>query len=195
MSHRYNAQGMTLIELMFTLSLLAILMMLAVPSFSGAIASNRLTTTTNDLYTSLLQAKSEAIKRGKRVTVCVSADGTTCSNATNWNTGWITFVDATRTSATLTSIDAGESIIAITPATDSTILIPSNMPYVSYAADGGTRQMSGVPMSGRIRVCNQSSALSDAERFRDVTITTVGRVVLSRTPPPLASPPDTACPL
>ena len=122
--------GMTLVELMFTLTLMAILMTLAVPSFNGAIASSRLTSSTNELYTAMAQAKSEAVRLGTRVTVCASSNGTQCSNdGTAWNAGWITFVDSTRTGTV--SVDAGEAIIAIGQAMPDNISISGNSSFLS----------------------------------------------------------------
>ena len=89
--------GFTLIELMVTISVLAILLGIAVPSFQGFILNSRLTATTNDLASALAVARSEAVKRATRVTVCKTANSgsanPTCSTTANWQDGWIVFVD------------------------------------------------------------------------------------------------------
>ena len=59
----------------------------------GFIQANRLTAQTNDLVTVLNYARSEAIKRGVRVTLCSSNNGTSCLGSTTWDTGWIAFID------------------------------------------------------------------------------------------------------
>ena len=64
----YNS-GFTLIELMVTIAIAAILLGIAIPSFTETIASNRLTTNANALVTALNFARSEAVKRGIQVTV------------------------------------------------------------------------------------------------------------------------------
>lgn len=86
--------GFTLIELMVTLSIAAILMGIAVPSFQTTIKSNRIVTQTNQLVTALNLARSEAIKRGVQVTVCKSADRATCTTNGNWDQSWLVFVDS-----------------------------------------------------------------------------------------------------
>lgn len=85
--------GFTLIELMVTISVAAILLALAAPAFQGLLISNRITAQTNDLVSDLAFARSEAIKRGVRVTVCFANTATTCGAGTNWTQGWIVFVD------------------------------------------------------------------------------------------------------
>lgn len=59
--------GFTLIELMVTIAVAAILLAVAVPSFRHLIISNRLTTAANDVVTALTVARSEAIKRNADV--------------------------------------------------------------------------------------------------------------------------------
>ena len=89
-----RAHGFTLIELMVTLSVMAILMSIAVPSFQSFILNSRITTQTNNFIMALMLARSEAVKRGSTVTVCSSTTGTSCAELTNWGGGWLVFVDA-----------------------------------------------------------------------------------------------------
>lgn len=84
--------GFTLVELMITLAVAAILLSVAVPSFSSFVRSNRAITQTNDLITSLQLARGEAIKSNRRVSICPSSDQSTC-NSTNLADGWIVFTD------------------------------------------------------------------------------------------------------
>ena len=65
---------------MITLAIAVILLTIGVPSFNTAIKNNRLTTATNDLVAVLNLARSEAVTRGLRVTVCKSADQATCTS-------------------------------------------------------------------------------------------------------------------
>ena len=86
--------GFTLVELMVTLVIAAILLTAGVPSFTTLIKNNRLTTSTNELVGALTLARSEAVKRGLRVTVCKSADQASCdTSGTGWQQGWIVFTD------------------------------------------------------------------------------------------------------
>jgi type IV fimbrial biogenesis protein FimT len=88
MRSRMMQSGFTLLELMVTVSLLAVLLGLAVPAFQSAALSSQLRAAANDLVSSAYLARSEAIKRNTVVTLCVSADGVSCGSG-NWEQGWI----------------------------------------------------------------------------------------------------------
>ncbi|TBW06585.1 prepilin-type N-terminal cleavage/methylation domain-containing protein [Azotobacter chroococcum subsp. isscasi] len=80
-------RGFTLIELMVALAVLAVLLGVAVPSFSDASLSSKLRSQANALVASVALGRSEAIKRNAVVTLCASSDGATCTGA--WHQGWI----------------------------------------------------------------------------------------------------------
>ena len=79
--------GFTLIELMVTVSVLALLLGIGVPSFRATIQGNRVTAVSNDLVAALQFARSEAVRRGENVTLCSSNDQVTCSGG--WVDGWV----------------------------------------------------------------------------------------------------------
>jgi type IV fimbrial biogenesis protein FimT len=85
--------GFTLIELLVTVSIAAIMLTIAIPSFREFLLNNRLASQTNALVLALAYAKSEAITRGLPVTVCSRSTDTACAGSTNWDTGWLVFVD------------------------------------------------------------------------------------------------------
>lgn len=64
--------GFTLLELMVTIAVLAIITTLGVPSFRELIQNNRVTTQANELVTALNFARAEAVKRGRPVGVTVA---------------------------------------------------------------------------------------------------------------------------
>ena len=88
-----NSRGFTLIELMFGLTILAVLLALGVPSFRQLTQNNAVTAAHNDLVTSLQLGRSEALKRNRPVSICASADGKDCGADTDWHTCWIAFTD------------------------------------------------------------------------------------------------------
>jgi type IV fimbrial biogenesis protein FimT len=88
MRSRQLQSGFTLLELMITVSLLAVLLGLAVPAFQSAALGSQLRAAANELVASAYLARSEAIKRNTVVTLCVSSDGVSCGSG-NWEQGWI----------------------------------------------------------------------------------------------------------
>ena len=83
--------GFTLAELMVTLAVFSILVTVGVPSFNQTLLNNRQVSSLNILVGSMQLARSEAIARNRRVTVCASSDGATCG--ADWSNGWVLFVD------------------------------------------------------------------------------------------------------
>ncbi|MCD9086513.1 GspH/FimT family pseudopilin [Stenotrophomonas sp. SY1] len=80
--------GFTLVELMVTIAVLAIIAAIAVPSMQGIIKSNRLSAASTELVAALQLARAEAVRRNARVTVCASDDGLACTATDAW-TRWI----------------------------------------------------------------------------------------------------------
>jgi type IV fimbrial biogenesis protein FimT len=88
---RRQVAGFTLLELMVTISIMAILLAVALPSFQGSLRSNRLATTSNELLASLSLARSEGIRSTRGGGVCASANGTSCG--ADWNQGWMVWTE------------------------------------------------------------------------------------------------------
>ncbi|MFM8332075.1 MAG: GspH/FimT family pseudopilin [Candidatus Methylumidiphilus sp.] len=93
------AQGVTLLELIFTLGIIVILLTIGIPAMTGFVGNIRLLAQANLLVADILHARSEAATRGRRTTLCASANvesaaEPTCATGTAaWTTGRIVFVD------------------------------------------------------------------------------------------------------
>lgn len=84
-SSRYF-RGFTLVELMITLAVVAIVVSIAAPSMGQFIRENRAATQANNFLASLQLARTEAIRRGVRVVMLRESD-----NESVWDEGWIVF--------------------------------------------------------------------------------------------------------
>lgn len=101
-------QGFTLLELMVTLAIAAILATLAAPAFQDMIIKSRLSGVGSQFTGHILRARNEAISRNTCTVMCLSTTtdtvittnssgkvtaGPTCANAgTDWQQGWIVFL-------------------------------------------------------------------------------------------------------
>ncbi|MFS2036806.1 GspH/FimT family pseudopilin [Polaromonas sp. CT11-55] len=95
-------RGLTLVELLVALAIIAIVAGFAIPSFLGLVASTRVSATVNAFVADTHYARGEAIRRGKTVTICRSADPVAhppkCSSGNGaavggWREGWFVFTD------------------------------------------------------------------------------------------------------
>ncbi|MET0756350.1 MAG: GspH/FimT family pseudopilin [Pseudoxanthomonas sp.] len=133
---RRHINGFTLVELLVTVSIAAILLALALPSFQGSMRSNRVATATNELLASLALARSEAVRNTRGAGICASANGASCGGT--WNGGWIVWSDPNGNGA----VDAGENIIRYSQGKASTTITGS---AASIAFTPRGRAASGVP--------------------------------------------------
>jgi len=178
--------GFTLVELMVTIAVLAILLAIGIPAFASLIAANRLTSATNELVASLQTARTEAIRRNVRVTVCPAAPtATACSG--NWRDGWMVFLDQTPGNAP--APESAADILFRGGPLPTGIEAVANAPLASYAsftADGMSKQLNGAFLAGTLRVCSTSTALTNDRRARNLVLIGSGRIVLT-TPTGVAS--------
>lgn len=73
-------RGFTLVELIITIAVAAILMAVAIPSFRSLMSSNNVTNTYYDLISAMRTARAEAVTRGAPIRVKATTS--------NWNGGW-----------------------------------------------------------------------------------------------------------
>jgi prepilin-type N-terminal cleavage/methylation domain-containing protein len=100
--------GFTLVELLVTIAILALLLAVGAPALTSFVSSSNSTNAVRLLSTSLAYARSEAVSRGDVVTVCGSTNGTAC-NVANWNSGWLVFRDTDGDAL----LDAGEEVLKV----------------------------------------------------------------------------------
>jgi len=92
MNTSMRQRGFSLLELMITITVMAILLVIAVPSFQSAIHRNEVSSASNNLLASLSYARTEAIDRGQLVSLCPSSTGTSCTaGGQAYDPGWIVY--------------------------------------------------------------------------------------------------------
>ena len=101
--------GFSLVELLVAMTILAILMAIAIPSYNSLILSTTASRYASSMAESALLARSEAIRRNAAVTVCVSSDGATCGSG-GWEQGWLV---SCKTNDLVTCDTAGASTLVI----------------------------------------------------------------------------------
>lgn len=101
--------GFSLVELLVAMTILAILLAVAIPSYNSLILSTTANQYASSMAESALLARSEAIRRNTAVSVCVSTDGTTCGSG-GWEQGWLV---SCKTTDLVTCDGAGAGTIVI----------------------------------------------------------------------------------
>lgn len=163
-----GVKGFTLIELMVTIAVAAILVGIAIPSFSNLIVSNRLNTIATEMVDAVSFARSESVKRNSSVVFCraASATATACDSDTLW-THWV--------------ILSGTEVIrrGEVNSYNSTIEVSSDLTddEVVFGGDGLARTNENIINESEISICSTSGS---GESIRTVTFGAASRVSTNR---------------
>ncbi len=185
--HHGKVRGFTLIELMVTISIAAILMMIAVPSFVAFQRNSELTSAANSLLAALNSARSEAMKRNVNVFI-VPADGST------WTSGWKIFVDKNFDGAYSTGEDIVLTGIAMPSYFSSSATHTAGVSPEYFAFNGSGYsivQSTNGPALGTITIKrNDISGTELLEQTRRIMVSFSGRIRICKP----ASDSDPKCP-
>ncbi len=181
MKNNRNHNGFTLIEAMITITIAAILLSLAIPSFSKMIERNRISSATNEFIAAMMLTRSEAVTRTIPISICTSDNGTSCNNALdNYAKGWIIFSDCNRDGLITTTITTCDFDGDGSNDKDIVIKIHNGLQQLSIigesatAKDHFTYRVSGRPNTlASFRIGSSPSSLK-----KKVTIALTGRVKL-----------------
>ncbi len=163
--------GVTLIEIMVALAIVAILMLVAVPGFQSMIQNNRALTLSSDFVSALNYARSEAIRRGQFVSVCPATDTDydTCGAATQWVNGWLVFVDPDANGVLANTADR----LSVHDAFAAGTVISTSSSAITFAA-------TGMANSGQ-STFNLSATGCSGQHGRVVVLSEVGSTTVATT--------------
>ncbi|WP_244292434.1 GspH/FimT family pseudopilin [Xanthomonas hyacinthi] len=147
---------------MTTIAVAAVLLAIAVPSFTALINGSRLTSQANELVASLQYTRSESIRLNRKVTLCPSVDGAACSAAAGWGR-WITRING-----------SGE-VLRDTTSSGRTA-ISSDVSEITFSSDGLARGSDGMLATAAVTVCMNTQRPS--ENARVVTLANGSRVAV-----------------
>lgn len=175
--NKKSEYGFTLIELMVTLAVAAIILGLGLPNFKEFISGNAMTSKANIFVADLNFTRSEAIKRSDRVTICKSNNQTSCTTAGGWEQGWIVFADPNNPG----TVDAGEAVLRVGEVFTGSLTLRGNANVddrISYLNTGFV----GLNNSGTLVFCDDriKDISLDKSKARAVVIAPTGRVRIAK---------------
>ena len=167
--------GFSMLELLVVLGVAGILLGIGASSYRNITVSYRISSEINGLLGDMQYARSEAIKQGQNVVICVSTSGTDCAaNNTNWNQGWIVFVD---TNGTKTTGGNATLVLRQQPAFTSTDTLTDGVTSnVSFDREGLALGLLTTMSGAGGAVIRLHDATSNATRTRCLQVTNIGNV-------------------
>ncbi len=141
-------KGFTIIELMVTVTIFAILVAAALPAYNDFVRNQRVKTASFDLFSSLVQARSEALTRNTTITVTPMSVG-------NWASGWevktgTTVLRKQEPIANVTMVGTPNAVASISFTGSGRITAPLNGGIQIYATGTGiTTRCIKIDTSGR----------------------------------------------
>ncbi|HET9864287.1 MAG TPA: GspH/FimT family pseudopilin [Steroidobacteraceae bacterium] len=177
-----SSRGFTLMELMVTLALAAVVFGLGVPAFREFGKNGRLTGAANEMLVTLMTARNEAVRRQVRTSFCPSEtpDSNLAICDSDATEGYIAFVDENDNCQR----DDDEELVS-SFVTHSEIKTADNISCIGYGASGFRIPVAGQPANARAVFCDDRgiAKVSDGTDFsyaRGVEVVATGRPATTR---------------
>jgi type IV fimbrial biogenesis protein FimT len=123
-----RAGGFSLVEMLTTMSVLAITLMIASPGLASLTAANALSSAQGELAAAITLARGEALKRATQVGIAAASPVA----GAEFTGGWVIFVDANGNGA----YDVGEVIVRSQPAFRGDVRVSTNTGATTVAFNG-----------------------------------------------------------
>ena len=155
-------RGFTLVELVITIAVAAVLMAIAVPSFNSVLAGWRLSSVTNELIAAVHLTRSEAVRLNRSVSLCRTANATATTCAGGGSAAWNQWIV---TSTNVIRRGSPENVSAINVAS-------------TFGNDTVTFGPNGLPTAGStITICSTANI---ADNVRTLSVGPGNRVSVDR---------------
>lgn len=185
--NKAQATGIAMIEILIAVAISAILFAVGIPQFQTIVTDTRISSSVNQFIAANAFARSEAIKRGRMVTICRALNADTgvesCSKSDtktrrgdDWGAGWLIFVEGDSSVARIGVIDGDDEILlrqaeltnntegssSFQKITYTSMGEPWNLRggNVKFHADGQSRRVLCIARTGRIRVMRDADTCS-----------------------------------
>jgi len=165
-----QSRGFTLLELMTAVAVLSILVGVGVPAFTNIVRNNQIAAQSSNLVQALNLARSEALKRGVRVSVCAAATTYGCGATPTSDKGCRIFADDFGAAGV---IDVNDVAIQNWPAQTSGVQIAIAEPAVSFTRMGRAEFA---------RTFAVSKAGCYGDQTREIGVAISGRIGLKHVP-------------
>ena len=165
--------GLTLLELLTALAIIAILLAAATPSLQQQQLKYRLDAESRRLFTDMQFARMRAITHRQAVVICPDQGNGSCANSPTWHAGWFVFADQNRDQERQTD--------------EPIIRIGASMPQLTGTSSAGRTRARFLPDGSAagsnltLRICSQADL-----PWRRITLSNSGRLRLINEAPPAA---------
>jgi type IV fimbrial biogenesis protein FimT len=158
-----SERGFTLLELMITIAIAAILLAVGIPSYRSFIQNSRASALATEITAAMNTARAEAVKRSEAVRVCPSSDGSSCTGA--WEDGWIVQRTINNEVLQVWQARSASDVIVQTPTDNSAIVFnrlggldSADTTVVVRAVDctGDSARQIDISPTGRQRISRQA---------------------------------------